>query len=187
MEQQFWKFTCWKCTGLPDFSCHIPPSDNLGSSYSLWSGLSDPHTRPTVAQGMVLSCWRGRCGSSTRGCWPQPSTMTSWSPPWGTWPTLSSWWWWIHLSLIWAYSHQLNPQFTLKQIYPSNIHQTQPPRIMCSIPETDTSHTRVHNTLSSAETPFYSQACSLLQKHGHIITHLMWHTPQHTCATAIWR
>ena len=42
MEQQFWKFTCWKCTGLPDFSCHIPPSDNLGSSYAVPSHSSDP-------------------------------------------------------------------------------------------------------------------------------------------------
>ena len=41
MEQPFWIFTFLKCTGLPDFSCHIPPSENLGSSYPLWSNLLD--------------------------------------------------------------------------------------------------------------------------------------------------
>ena len=39
---------------------------------------------------------------------------------------------------------KLNPQFTLNQIYPSYIHQKQPPRIMRSIPETGTLHTIVH-------------------------------------------
>lgn len=43
-------------------------------------------------------------------------------------------------------SHQAQSQFTLKQIYLSNIHQTQPPRIMQSIPETHTSHTRSAHT-----------------------------------------
>ena len=43
-------------------------------------------------------------------------------------------------------SHQAQSQFTLKQIYLSNIHQTQPPRIMRSIPETHTSHTRSAHT-----------------------------------------
>ena len=93
---------------------------------------------------MVLSCWRGRCGSSTSGCWPQPSTMTSWSPPWGTRPTLSTDGG-ESTSVSSAHSHtRLNPQFTLKQIYLSNIHQTQPPRIICSIPETGTLDTIVH-------------------------------------------
>ena len=50
--------------------------------------------------------------------------------------------------------------------------------------DTHVTHWKCTNTLSNAETLFYSQACSLLQTHGHIITHLMWHTLQHTCATA---
>ena len=104
-----------------------------------------PHRHtPICGQGIIFCRWRGRCGSSAGGYWSQPSTMTSWSPPWGSWPTLSNWWWWVHLSLICTYHSKLNPQFPLKQIYPSNIHQTQPPRIMRSTPETGTLHTRVH-------------------------------------------
>ena len=151
-----------------------------------WSSLPDtpPHTHtPICGQGIVF-CWRGRCGSSTGGCWPQTSTMTSWSPPWGSWPTLSNWWWWVHLSLICTYHTKLNPQFTLKQIYPSNIQQTQPPRIMPSIPETHTLHTRsVQKHCHVLKLPYTAKPVPSCR---HMDTLLpIWHTPQHTCATAV--
>ena len=53
MEQPFWKFTFQKCTGCAEFSCAIPPSDNLGSSYvsPVTSLIKSPQHTPICGPG----------------------------------------------------------------------------------------------------------------------------------------
>ena len=113
--QIYWKFTFLKYTIYIYIHIHTHTHIKYGLFYlrpwcafswhpqfpsctqlPLWSRLPDPHTHPYVVQGQVCCCWRSRHGSSTSRCWPQPSTMTSWSLTWVSWLTLSKGCWWVH-------------------------------------------------------------------------------------------
>ena len=108
-DKPFWNFIFLKCTGPSCLWNDVPSPATLSCSRVVPSHHSDPFSTPTtypiVAQAMVCSYRMGRHGSSTGGCWPQPSTMTSWSPMWISWPTLSRWCWWVHPSLTCTRSH----------------------------------------------------------------------------------
>jgi hypothetical protein len=106
----FLNFTVvWEIPLSSGLSSPVPPH-SLSQFFLGVSEYTHIHN-PSLAQGMFCSCWMGRCGISTGGCWPQPSTMTSWSPMWKSQPHPSQWCWWVSFSLsLTAYSHRIHSQ-----------------------------------------------------------------------------
>lgn len=90
--------------------------------------LPDTLTYQSLAQVTVCFSWMGKSGSSTGGCWPQPSTMTSSNPMSKSWPILSIQCWWVALSP----SHFITPihsTLTMSLLlgpdfWPHHVHQT---------------------------------------------------------------
>ena len=161
MEQPFWKFTFLHCTGLPDFPCHIPPSDNLGSSYAVPSHPSDlspwpPHT-PNCGPENGSLLLEGHMWFQYRGILTPVFHHNILKPSMGH-MAYSVQMMVVSLPLFHLHiSHQaqstVHSQTNISVKHPSD---TAPQINALSPRDTHITHKKCTNTLSHAETPFYS-------------------------------